>query len=136
LENVAKPRISPKIKNIELNGNQINLIINEVLSCSICLQIYNQPVNIKTCLHKFCRNCIETYTRTWYIIHKISKRECGICRTPIETRRLLRDDYKIGNISKNSLKIVSSMISEIKVYNQIQEKKFNEILPKLCQKSN
>jgi hypothetical protein len=27
------------------------------------------------------------------------------------------------------------MKSEIKAYNQIQEKKFNEILPKLCQKS-
>lgn len=49
------------------------------------------PVNVKTCLHKFCNKCIEGYTR-------IEKKECPTCRTSIGSRRLLRKDNKLREI--------------------------------------
>ena len=51
---------------LEINSNLINKLIKEDLSCTICMQIYGSPVNIKNCLHKFCKQCIEKYTRTVY----------------------------------------------------------------------
>lgn len=49
------------------------------------------PVNVKTCLHKFCNKCIERYIR-------VEKKECPTCRTAIGSRRLLRKDNKLSEI--------------------------------------
>lgn len=49
------------------------------------------PVNVKTCLHKFCNKCIERYIR-------VEKKECPTCRTAIGSRRLLRKDTKLREI--------------------------------------
>ena len=90
-ESVCSPR---KIKNenkIEFNKEQINKVIEEVLRCNICYNIFQNPVSIKGCLHKFCKTCISDY------YFKI-KKECAICRHPIETKRLLKDDNKIKEI--------------------------------------
>ena len=65
-ENISKQREILENFKLELNSNQINKLIKEVLSCCICMQIYESPVNIKSCLHKFCKYCIEKYTRTVY----------------------------------------------------------------------
>ena len=90
-ESVCSPR---KIKNeskIEINKEQINKVIEEVLRCNICYNIFHNPVSVKGCLHKFCKVCISDY------YFKV-KKECAICRHPIETKRLLKDDSKIKEI--------------------------------------
>ena len=48
---------------IEIDSNKIERIVKEILSCVICLQIYDTPTNIKKCLHKFCKKCAEDYHR-------------------------------------------------------------------------
>lgn len=50
-----------------------------------------EPVNVKTCLHKFCSKCINDYIR-------IEKKECPTCRTSIGSRRMLRRDEKLKQI--------------------------------------
>lgn len=91
--------------------------IKEVLLCLVCFDVYKHPVNVKPCLHKFCNNCIEAYNR------KI-KKECPGCRHPIGSRRQLRSDYKISNISINILalpnNLVSALISNIDEFNKLE----------------
>ena len=77
--------------NLEITNDKLETIIKEVFRCSICLSIFTDPTNIKNCLHKFCKKCIEEYNR------KI-KKECVICRQLIETRRHMRDDVNMKNI--------------------------------------
>ena len=90
-ESICAPRKIINESKIEFNKEQINNVIEEVLRCNICYNIFQNPVSIKGCLHKFCKSCISDY------YFKI-KKECAICRHPIETKRLLKDDNKIKGI--------------------------------------
>ena len=90
-ESICAPRKIINESKIEFNKEQINKVIEEVLRCNICYNIFQNPVSIKGCLHKFCKSCISDY------YFKI-KKECAICRHPIETKRLLKDDNKIKGI--------------------------------------
>lgn len=62
-EMAALPRVILDVNKIEFNPRKIERIIKELMRCNICLQIYHDPVNIKNCLHKFCKKCIEDYNR-------------------------------------------------------------------------
>ena len=90
-ESVCAPRKIENFENIEFTKTQIDRVIKEVLRCNICYEIFQNPVCIKGCLHKFCKQCISDY------FFKI-KKECAICRHPIETKRLLKDDELIKGI--------------------------------------
>jgi hypothetical protein len=57
------PRELKQDDKVALDIRKIDKIIKETLRCNICLQIYHDPVNIKNCLHKFCKKCIEGYNR-------------------------------------------------------------------------
>ena len=67
-ELICKPRQILDIDKLEFPIYKLPTIIRETLRCSICLEIFNDPVNIKNCLHKFCRRCIEDYNRKMYIV--------------------------------------------------------------------
>ena len=90
-ETVCSPRLILSENKVKFTKPQIERVINEMLRCSICYDIFNDPVNLKKCLHKFCKKCIGDYNR------KI-KKECTICRNHIETRRLMKEDEKIKQI--------------------------------------
>ncbi len=90
---IAAPRIIKDYSQITLSKEKIDTAIKEVFKCSICLCVLTDPVNIKNCLHKFCKKCIEDYNR------KI-KKECAICRQIVETRRHMVDDNSMKKISK------------------------------------
>jgi len=90
---IAAPRIIKDYNQTILSKDKIETAIKEVFKCSICLCILSDPVNIKNCLHKFCKKCIEDYNR------KI-KKECAICRQTVETRRHMVDDDSMKKISK------------------------------------
>ena len=107
-ETVCKPREITSIEGIDISPSQIERITKEILTCSICYEIYQDPVNIKSCLHKFCKKCIEDYNR------KI-KKECVICRHPIETRRLMKEDQKINEI-------IRCIIPDMQKYKEEEEK--------------
>ena len=59
----CKPREIKDVNLINFDFKKIDRIIKETLRCNICLQIYHEPVNMKNCLHKFCKKCIEEYNR-------------------------------------------------------------------------
>jgi hypothetical protein len=40
--------------------------IKELLHCPVCYDVLKDPLNVKMCLHKFCSNCIENFSRTVY----------------------------------------------------------------------
>ena len=90
-ESLCSPRQIKDESKITITKDQINKVIEEVLRCNICYDLFQSPVSVKGCLHKFCKTCIMDY------YFKI-KKECAICRHPIETKRLLKDDTKIKEI--------------------------------------
>ena len=60
---VAKPRIILDNTKLSFNFEQIQRVIKEIFTCPFCLDIFNEPVNNKNCLHKFCKKCIGDYIR-------------------------------------------------------------------------
>ena len=79
----------------------------EIIKCPVWLEVMQDPVNVKTCLHKFWNKCIEGYTR-------IEKKECPTCRTSIGSRRLLRKDNKLREIIERLL----PSVEDYQIYEQ------------------
>jgi hypothetical protein len=55
-----------KIKNInkiQIGLDKIDQIVNEIFTCSFCMNIFQDAVNLKNCLHKFCKKCAQDYFR-------------------------------------------------------------------------
>jgi len=50
-EVVCSPREIVSLPENFFSMNKIQHIIKDVLRCNICLEIYQEPVNIKNCLH-------------------------------------------------------------------------------------
>ncbi|CDW80562.1 zinc finger (c3hc4 ring finger) [Stylonychia lemnae] len=91
--------------------------IKEILHCPVCYDILKEPLNVKMCLHKFCRHCIENYNRT-------VKKQCPQCRNPVGSRRLLKTDYKLTYIIK-------ALITDIDAYNKFEEESRQQVVPKI-----
>ena len=87
------------------------------LTCPICQEMVTNPVIYKSCLHRFCSNCIETYNRQ-------GKKECPLCRVAIGNRRQLRPD-------KNIAALMSHLTEEFKKINRMDELDNIEIKRKL-----
>ncbi|XP_067824117.1 E3 ubiquitin/ISG15 ligase TRIM25-like [Heptranchias perlo] len=67
--------------------------LEEELICSICLQIYTDPV-ILNCKHSFCRDCIEkTWDKAVFTVYP-----CPECRAEYKKRPYLEKNYKLANI--------------------------------------
>jgi hypothetical protein len=58
--------------------------VNEDLRCSICLEVFDQPLQISTCKHIFCANCIYQW------INKCSEKPT----CPHDRRRISRHYLK------------------------------------------
>jgi len=87
--------------------------LKNLLTCIFCKDILSQPVNVKSCLHKFCASCIEKYNR-------VEKKECPSCRGPIGCRRKLRPDTNISGI-------IDILIPDRKEYDDQQAELFNTL---------
>ena len=109
-ESICQPRIILNENEMEISNEKIDKIIKEILRCSICYEIFEDPVNIKNCLHKFCKKCIGDYNRKF-------KKECALCRHQVETKRLMKDDDKIKQI-------IECIIPDIDKFNKAEEKIF------------
>ncbi|XP_067850902.1 E3 ubiquitin/ISG15 ligase TRIM25-like [Heptranchias perlo] len=67
--------------------------LEEELTCSICLQIYIDPV-ILTCNHSFCRACVE---KLWK--EPVSgSYSCPQCRASFKVRPRLEKNFQLANI--------------------------------------
>lgn len=76
LVSIAKHKLIRKTcppSSSKLNLDQIHSLINEdVLTCSICLQLLLSPV-LAQCGHSFCRACAEDLANNGFA--------CGICHS-------------------------------------------------------
>ncbi|XP_073492191.1 E3 ubiquitin-protein ligase TRIM39-like [Aquarana catesbeiana] len=71
--------------------------LGEELSCSICLNLYTEPVSLR-CGHIFCRNCIVTVLDTQEGSGVYS---CPECREEYVERPTLEKNRKLCNIVEN-----------------------------------
>ncbi|KAM5172069.1 E3 ubiquitin-protein ligase TRIM21-like [Mantella aurantiaca] len=69
------------------------------LECSICLNIYTDPVTLK-CGHNFCRVCIDRVLDTQ---GRSGGYSCPECRQKFQDRPALHKNRKLRNISENFL---------------------------------
>ncbi|CAD8193228.1 unnamed protein product [Paramecium pentaurelia] len=105
--------------------------IKDYLKCPICLSLFKQPVYIKDCSHRYCKECIEKNIRLQ------KEKSCPTCRKRIATRRDLRVDEIVT-------KILNTVIPDIEQYliqedlqiqqeikNLSQQKQKNEEIQKL-----
>lgn len=66
-------------------------ILNQELSCAICLSIIRDTRVVTECMHRFCNECITKCLRT-------GKKECPTCRSKCASHRRLRPDKKYDEI--------------------------------------
>ena len=59
---VLFPKRKPKNDNHVVDEKTFERVKN-LLKCPVCLDIYKDPVFIKECMHRFCRQCIERIIR-------------------------------------------------------------------------
>ena len=56
-------------------ADELKAIVLEEFACSVCIELFSNPVTLPTCGHTFCMACINTY---WRI--PSSDKRCPVCR--------------------------------------------------------
>ncbi|XP_063791420.1 E3 ubiquitin/ISG15 ligase TRIM25-like [Pseudophryne corroboree] len=72
--------------------------LREELSCSICLNLYTDPVSLR-CGHNFCQECIVRVLDT----QEAGGYSCPECRAEYQERPSLEKSRKLSNIAKHFL---------------------------------
>ncbi|XP_073468095.1 E3 ubiquitin/ISG15 ligase TRIM25-like [Aquarana catesbeiana] len=73
--------------------------LRKELECSVCLDIYSDPVNLK-CGHNFCRDCISRVLDTQ---EESAGYSCPDCRQTFRKRPVLQRNITLRNIAENFL---------------------------------
>ncbi|XP_073473030.1 uncharacterized protein [Aquarana catesbeiana] len=73
--------------------------LRKELECSVCLNIYTDPVTLK-CGHNFCRDCIG---RVWDTQERSGGYSCPECREEFQDRPALHRNTTLRNIVENFL---------------------------------
>jgi hypothetical protein len=60
-EAVAIPRTLDAPDDALIPTELFEQIKDATLLCQICSTVYDNPTNVRSCLHKFCSGCIEYY---------------------------------------------------------------------------
>jgi len=60
-EAVAMPRALDAPDDALISPELFEQIKDATLLCQICSTVYDNPTNVRSCLHKFCSGCIEHY---------------------------------------------------------------------------
>ncbi|KAM5172080.1 uncharacterized protein ACMZJ9_004935 [Mantella aurantiaca] len=93
------------ISKAELDIHQMaSADLRAELECSICLNIYTDPVTLK-CGHNFCRVCIDRVLDTQ---GESGRYSCPECRQKFQNRPALQKNRKLQNISENFLSAQTS----------------------------
>ena len=66
-------------------------VLTDLLTCPICLDVLENTMVTKNCLHRFCSVCITTALRQ-------SNQECPTCRKKLVSRRCLRPDPNFDSL--------------------------------------
>lgn len=71
--------------------------LHRELMCPICLEILDQTMTTRECLHRFCSVCINKALRS-------GNKECPTCRKKLTSRRCLRADPNFDQLIKKIYK--------------------------------
>lgn len=94
--------------------------VQKNVTCPICQEMVTNPVIYKSCLHRFCSNCIETYNRQ-------GKKECPLCRVAIGNRRQLRPDKNISALMAHLTEEFKKILRSDEIENaEIRRRMINE----------
>lgn len=66
-------------------------VLTDLLTCPICLDVLENTMVTKNCLHRFCSECITTALRR-------GNQECPTCRKKLVSRRCLRPDPNFDSL--------------------------------------
>lgn len=88
---VAGPQKIVNISKIKITKEKVDQVIKECFKCPICCEIYTDIVQLKVCLHSYCRKCFDTCLRT-------ANKKCVCCRNPIETRRAATSNSTLNEL--------------------------------------
>ena len=69
-----------KLHELRLPMESLLIDLKKHLECSICLDTYNDPKTI-SCLHTFCRQCLENHARA---SHRQGKFRCPECQAQVD----------------------------------------------------
>ncbi|KAM3922869.1 E3 ubiquitin/ISG15 ligase TRIM25-like [Leptodactylus fuscus] len=78
--------------------------LKEELTCSICLNIYTDPVTLR-CGHSFCQECIENVLKTQLASSRPCCCSCPECRAEFQEFPLLQKNVSLQNIARHFLSI-------------------------------
>ncbi|XP_071138246.1 probable E3 ubiquitin-protein ligase MID2 [Mytilus edulis] len=97
----------------------LNVIEEEdnLLTCSICLETYKTPKYL-TCLHTFCKVCIQTYIQSSVDKENIISFKRPVCRTLVSVGERSNLEYWANELPTNHL--ISSMIDQQAIQKQEQ----------------
>ena len=74
--------------------------ISKHLVCSICMDVFTDPVMPPACQHTFCRKCLTSLVENY----RTANAPCPFCRK----------NFKLSTVKTNLL--ASAMISELEIY--------------------
>ncbi|KAM5172075.1 uncharacterized protein ACMZJ9_004929 [Mantella aurantiaca] len=102
VEDVDLEDLEDRVERLEVAMASADL--RAELECSVCLNIYTDPVTLK-CGHNFCRVCIDRVLDTQGGSGGYS---CPECREEFQDRSALHKNRKLHNISENFLSAQTS----------------------------
>ncbi|KAF5304713.1 hypothetical protein FQA39_LY09490 [Lamprigera yunnana] len=103
---IDEVRKQNEVKQFHLFSSNVYNLRN-LLNCSICLDLYNCPVELSTCKHIFCKNCLDTY----FEYTDKEKVVCPICYKAIVTQTI-SDHVLFGKVAllvKSALEQIYSL---------------------------
>jgi len=101
-------------------------IVNQELTCPICLQIIKDAYCVRECLHRFCLKCIEMALR-------VGKKQCPSCRAKCPSKRSCRKDTPfddliraiypdLGTIEKSQEEIMRANLAGVRAFQEAAKK--------------
>eukprot|EP01094_Clydonella_sp_ATCC50884_P024486 TRINITY_DN6147_c0_g1_i6.p1 TRINITY_DN6147_c0_g1~~TRINITY_DN6147_c0_g1_i6.p1 ORF type:complete len:278 (-),score=75.41 TRINITY_DN6147_c0_g1_i6:52-885(-) len=88
-------------------------VVNEFVTCPVCLGVIKDASTVMVCLHRFCHECIRDSLR-------LGKKECPKCRTKVATHRDLRPDTSFDAL-------IAALLGDVEQYEKAEQHKVSAI---------
>lgn len=86
--------IMPATSQKDVTNNRTSLemknVIQDFLKCSVCLDVFSDPVTTMECMHTFCRTCLASSLDF--------KKKCPVCKTWIINMKHSRPNHGIREL--------------------------------------
>ncbi len=103
-ENTAKPMTSKQAAQVEDN-------MEDLMTCSICIDIMHDCISLQPCLHTYCAGCCSEWMA--------KSKECPICKKEVER---ISKNHIVNNIIESYLKNNSEKRRSLDELKKLDEK--------------